>query len=107
MAGAVALNVFESRLDGGFERTTPVVDRFEPDAAPVEPRHMAGAYYPGEHPEFSTHSVQPSGSSWVPIASAALGGISVFALTGTIAFFALGMMAPKPDEIEIELDGLG
>ena len=69
----------------------------------VEP-HMAGAFYPDEHPELASRPPQGHPLSYVPYVSAGLGGLAVFLLVGSGAFFVLGVLGSEPEHV-IDLDG--
>ncbi len=73
-------------------------------AADVQP-HMAGAFYPEDHPELKS-SRPPDGHplTYVPYVSAGLGGLAVFLLVGSGAFLVLGMGS---DDDAIDLDAPG
>ncbi|MEZ4322143.1 MAG: hypothetical protein R3F61_32020 [Myxococcota bacterium] len=75
-----------------------------PGRAPAIPEHhMAGAYYPEDHPELASAGPE---SSLDPIAlgAAVVGGVFAASLAGSFAFFLLGGTEPEHPIADADLD---
>lgn len=79
--------------------------RMVPDApeavADVQP-HVAGAFYPDEHPEMMSSHPDGHPVTYVPYVSAGLGGLAVFLLVGSGAFMVLGLTNSESDTIDLD-----
>jgi len=61
-----------------------------PKEVPVEPHHVAGAFYPDEHPQ--THRAASGGPvSMKTVLVAGFGGLAAASFAGSIAFWLLGL----------------